>query len=315
MEEAEGGGWRGRLKVGVVVWHGVMAFEGVEARAGFSGGRLVLDSVAGNAVSGRVEGSFSADLGEDEVPFQAVLRGRGLNLALLSDRLGWREGRLAGRCDGELSLRRGMGAAGWLDGTGRFEVHNGSFIQVAPLRMVGEVLQIDELARMDFSRAQGQLRLGEAGVRFEELVADSPSLRLSLAGSIGYDGTVAMDGRMGVEEKIYKGLPPLVREGFSKGDAGGLPALSFKLGGTVDRPSTDLVERFLGRRLAYQLGGAVDRLFGSVRSVGRGVGSRGQANPSAKSGTDVLDSAESAVGVPSGAGERDGVVVEEGGVR
>jgi hypothetical protein len=96
----------------------------------------------------------------------------------------------------------------------------------------------------------------------DELILRSPNLRLTATGSISLrGGKLALDSVLAINDKIRSQLFRGIRENFVATSEPGQYALPFHVGGTVDKPKTDLMERAVGAELK-SLGGVIDALLG-----------------------------------------------------
>ena len=134
------------------------------------------------------------------------------------------------------------------------------------LAAVGQLLQIEELMQLDLQQAQAKFRLATGKFLIDELVLRSPNLQLSATGSVSFDGKLALESTLTINEKIRGQLFRGIRENFVATADPGRFALPFHISGTVERPRTDLMERAVGADLK-DLGGVIDALLG--RSKGK----------------------------------------------
>jgi len=148
-----------------------------------------------------------------------------------------------------------------LAGQGMIALRDGHVQQFSVLAAVGQLLQIEELTQLDLQQAQAKFHLTTGRFLIDELVLQSPNLQLGATGSVTFDGKLALDSTLTINEKIRGQLFRGIRENFVATAEPGRYALPFHVGGTVDRPRTDLMERAVGADLK-DLGGVIDALLG-----------------------------------------------------
>ena len=132
---------------------------------------------------------------------------------------------------------------------------------VAVLAALGQLLQIEELTQLDLEQAEAKYHLAGNTVLVDELLLRSPNLRLTATGSVSLRGKLALDSVLAINEKIRSQLFRGIRENFVATSEPGQYALQFHVGGTLEKPKTDLVERAVGADLKG-LGGVIDALLG-----------------------------------------------------
>jgi hypothetical protein len=89
----------------------------------------------------------------------------------------------------------------------------------------------------------------------------SPNVRLSASGTITFDGKLKLDSQLAINEKIRGQLFRAIAENFQPISDPGYFALNFQVGGSVDRPRTNLMDKLVGSDLK-DLGNAINSLFG-----------------------------------------------------
>ena len=160
-------------------------------------------------------------------------------------------------------MQRGKTAdPGCTTGSGSILLQNGRVQQFAVLAAIGQLLQIEELTQLDLEQAEAKFHLNGNTVLVDELILRSPNLRLTATGSISlHGGKLALDSVLAINDKVRGQLFRGIRENFVATSEPGQYALQFHVGGTVDKPKTDLVERAVGADLK-NLGGVIDALLG-----------------------------------------------------
>ena len=118
------------------------------------------------------------------------------------------------------------------------------------------------MTQLDLEQADAKYHLKGNTVHVDDLILRSPNLRLTANGSVSLrGGKLALDSVLAINEKIRSQLFRGMRENFVATADPGQYALQFHVGGTLDKPKTDLVERAVGADLK-NLGGVIDALLG-----------------------------------------------------
>src|SRR5438046_8523826 len=78
-----------------------------------------------------------------------------------------------------------------------------------------------------------------------------------------FNGRLKLDSQLVINDKIRSQLFKAIRQNFKPINEPGYSAIDFQVGGTIDRPSTNLMDRLVGRDLSSMLnsllGGKKDR--------------------------------------------------------
>src|SRR5207237_99826 len=82
-----------------------------------------------------------------------------------------------------------------------------------------------------------------------ELVLRSANIHLSATGTVSFRGKLHLSSRLAINEKIRAQLYKPIRANFRPTDEPGYSAVDFEVGGTVERPKTNLLEKVVGRDL------------------------------------------------------------------
>ena len=218
-----------------------------------------LSALSAHMAKGKLTGTFSMQPQAENSPFTVHAAFQGVQADEIVTQAGGPRGVIKGVVEGNLDASGNM--ADVLTGEGRIALRNGQVQQFPVLAAIGQLLQIEELTQLDLEQAEATFHLANREVLIDDLVLRSPNLRLSATGSVTLDGRLALNSSLQINEKIRGSLFRGIRENFVATDEPGQYALPFHIGGTVNRPSTDLMQRAVGPQLR-DLGGVIDALFG-----------------------------------------------------
>jgi phage gpG-like protein len=90
----------------------------------------------------------------------------------------------------------------------------------------------------------------------------SPNIRLTASGTVAFNGRLKLDSQLAINEKIRGQLFSAIRQNFQPASEPGYSTLDFQVGGSIDRPSTNLMDRLVGR----DLGNMINSLFGGGKA-------------------------------------------------
>ena len=220
---------------------------------------LDLSALSAHIAKGKLTGKFSMETQAENSPFTVHAAFQGVQADEIVTEAGGPRGVIRGVLEGSLDASGNM--ADVLTGEGRIALRDGQVKQFPVLAAIGQLLQIEELTQLDLEQAEAKFHLANGEVLIDDLVLRSPNLHLSATGSVTLDGRLALNSSLQINEKIRGSLFRGIRENFVATGEPGQYALPFHISGTVNRPSTDLMQRAVGAELR-DLGGVIDALFG-----------------------------------------------------
>src|SRR5262249_27479470 len=151
---------------------------------------------------------------------------------------------------------------GALLGKGEISLREGRVQQYSLLVLVGQILQIEELRELHLEQASARYHVSPGLITIDELILRTPNIRLAASGAVTFNGDLKLDSQLGINDKIHSQLFKAIRQNFQPSNEPGYYALDFKVGGTIDQPSTNLMNRLVGR----DLGNVINSLFGNERT-------------------------------------------------
>src|SRR5262249_18329563 len=119
-------------------------------------------------------------------------------------------------------------------------------------------------------------------------------VRLTATGTVGFDGKLKLDSQLAINDRIRAQLFKAIRQNFQPTNEPGYSAVDFQVAGTVDRPSTNLMDRLAGPHLSSMInsffgGGKKERTKKKKKQMEEAVpatpepGGAGRAVPTAPS--------------------------------
>lgn len=257
---------RGQVKINKIALRDRVYLSALRSAVRYDPDKLELAGISAQIAKGELTGDFSMAPQEEDSPFSVHANFHRVQADQLVADAGGSQDIVHGILEGTLEATGKTADPTALNGSGTITLQNGHVQQFAVLAAIGQLLQIEELTQLDLEQAEAKFHLKGNAVLVDELILRSPNLRLTAKGSISLrDGKLALDSVLAINEKIRSELFRGIRENFAATSEPGEYALQFHVGGTVDKPKTDLMERAVGADLK-NLGGVIDALFGHSKS-------------------------------------------------
>jgi type II secretion system protein N len=253
---------RGQVRIDHIALRDRVFLSALRSPVRYNPNELALSGLTAQVAKGQLTGDFAMAPQEEDSPFTVHASFHRLQADQLVAEAGGSRDIVHGVLEGTLDATGKTADPNALTGSGTILLQNGHVQQFAVLAALGQLLQIEELTQLDLEQAEAKYRLKGNTVLVDELILRSPNLRLTATGSVSLrGGKLALDSVLEINEKIRSQLFRGIRENFVATSDPGQYALQFHVGGTVEKPKTDLVERAVGADLK-NLGGVIDALLG-----------------------------------------------------
>ncbi len=224
---------------------------------------LELSNISARVADGEVNGYFAIQPEAEDSPFTATVNFHDVLADQIVENAGGPKGMVKGKLEGSFHASGKTSNPDTLIGKGEIFLREGRVQQYRLLVLLGQILQIEELQELHLEQADAKYHLNPGLVTIDELVLRSPNIRLTASGTVTFDGTLQLNSQLAINDRIRGQLFRAIRDNFHPIDDAGYSAIEFQVGGTVDRPSTNLVERLVGRDISSMLnsffGGKKDR--------------------------------------------------------
>src|SRR5438128_2136856 len=252
---------RGQARIAKIVLRDRVFLSELRSPIRYDPSELELSGITAQIAKGQLTGDFSMQPQAEDSPFTVHASFHRLQADQLVAEAGGSREIIRGTLEGTLEATGKTADPDALSGSGTILLQNGHVQQFAVLAALGQLLQIEELTQLDLEQAEAKYHLPGHTVPSDELLLRSPNLRLTATGSVSLRGKLALDSVLAINEKIRSQLFRGIRENFVATSEPGQYALQFHVGGTLEKPKTDLVERAVGADLK-DLGGVIDALLG-----------------------------------------------------
>jgi hypothetical protein len=222
---------------------------------------LELSKISARVADGEVNGYFAIQPEAEDSPFTTSVNFRDVLADQIVQNAGGPKGMVKGKLEGSFQASGKTGNPDALIGKGEIFLREGRVQQYRLLVLLGQILQIEELQELHLEQAEAKYHLTPGLITIDELTLRSPNIRLTASGTVAFDGTLQLNSQLAINERIRGQLFRAIRDNFHPIDSPGYSAVEFQVGGTIDRPSTNLVERLVGRDISSML----NSFFGGKR--------------------------------------------------
>jgi len=224
---------------------------------------LELSKISARVAEGEVNGYFAMQPEAEDSPFTTSIKFHDVLADQLVENAGGAKGMVKGKLGGSFQASGKTGDPEALVGQGEIFLREGRVQQYKLLVLLGQILQIEELQELHLEQADAKYHVSPGLVTIDELVLRSPNIRLTSSGTVAFDGTLQLNSQLAINDRIRGQLFKAIRDNFHRTDDPGYSAIEFQVGGTIERPSTNLVEQVVGRDISGMLnsffGGKKDR--------------------------------------------------------
>ena len=214
---------------------------------------LELSKISARVANGEVNGYFAIQPESEDSPFTTSVNFHDVLADQIVGNAGGPKGMVKGKLEGTFQASGKTGDPDALTGKGEIFLREGRVQQYRLLMLLGQVLQIEELQELHLEQADAKYQLSPGLVTIDELLLRSPNIKLTASGTVGFDGTLQLNSQLAINDRIRGQLFRAIRDNFHPIDEPGYSAIEFQVGGTIDRPGTNLVERLVGRDITSML--------------------------------------------------------------
>ena len=253
---------RGKAKVAKISLRDRFFLEQLQSPLRYEPDVLELSKISAHAGSGEINGYFAMQPEAEDSPFTTRVTFSNVVADQIVADAGGAKGIVQGKLEGSFQASGKTADPDALIGKGEIFLRDGRVQQYGLLVLLGQILQIEELRELDLEQAHVKFHVNPGLILIDELLLHSANIRLSASGTVTFDGKLELDSQLAINEKIRGQLFKAIRQNFQPASEAGYFALDFQVDGSVDRPSTNLVDQLVGR----DLGNVINRLFGGGKT-------------------------------------------------
>ena len=253
---------RGDAKIAKISLRNRFFLEQLQSPLRYEPDVLELSRVSARAGSGEINGYFAMQPEAEDSPFTTSVTFRNVLADQIVAEAGGPKGTVQGKLEGNFEASGKTADPDALIGKGAIFLRDGRVQQYSLLVLLGQILQIEELRELHLEQAEAKYHLSPGLVTIDELILRSPNIRLSASGTVAFDGKLNLDSQLAINERLRGQLFKAIRQNFQPIDEPGYFALDFQVGGSIDRPSTNLMDQLVGRDLSNM----INSLFGGGKT-------------------------------------------------
>lgn len=233
------------FKAARVVLHGWAAFEQVKGTATHSDGGFMVRDLTADCGGGRATGGeftykegtpSSARIALDRVSIDRAFRSGG---AKPPD--------VTGLISGEAQITGLGGDKNAVTASGNVALKDANCRQIDLARQIAELLQLDASGLLELVEAKANFQIAKERVILAPMDISAPPLGMSLTGSAGFDGTLALGANLNAPADFIEERG-LVAGQFSPPDQNRRRGVQFDIKGSLKKPKNNLAERVTGTR-------------------------------------------------------------------
>ncbi len=250
------GGGSGFFKARLSTWMEAVQLKNIEGGLLLRESQLSLEDIQASCGGGGVRGSAELRW-KDRYPFSLEFSTQGVDLEKMTEELP--SLRLAGQARGGLRLEGDAEQAETWRGTAAVDLQEGKFKGVNVLQMIGQIFQIQEITNLKVREGRLRARIEDSKVHLDEIHLDAGDVVLSAPGSLDFKRNLALNAQLSLQQRLLSGrISQMLGNSFSPADDTGRRSIAFQVAGSLDKPTTNLLEKVAGEGL----GGVVSQLLG-----------------------------------------------------
>jgi hypothetical protein len=216
--------------------------------------QLTLPNINAAWGGGLVAAAF--ELSSSSTPsFSTNVSAENVSLASLATDAGFNPEGTDGRLSGTFTLTGTPGIVSTYTGAARIHCLEARMLPIDPIRQLGDMFQIQELQVLELDTAEANATIAGGGIRVENITLATDNVILDAKGDVAFEGTLALDARFHVSERLRKKTAGILGKKFTASETKGFSHMPFSVTGTIHHPKTDLLDKIVGARLQRDLGG------------------------------------------------------------
>ncbi len=250
----------GTATIGKIVWADSVTFEKISTPFQYKDGAFNLPEISAAFAGGTVTGRYTTHTEKSRNPFKVALTLNKLDLNRLSTQLGSAADVTMGTLTGQVEWF-GDAQSDRYQGEGHLDLRDAQFHQLDLFQNIGEILGMRELSDLRVKDGHSDLRLSGEKITVEKLVLNTSDLQLAVHGTARLDKKLNLTAQLSAADDVIQRLPAIIRDSFAE-SVDGRRAIDFDITGNTDKPKTNLLDKFVGRKINSQFGDVLNAIFG-----------------------------------------------------
>ncbi len=253
----------GAVNIDRVQWH-ALPLTNVRAPFQYAEGTVTLTPLEATLAGGALSGALSIQAGVQGLPFTGDLKLAGADLAKLMNETAWAPNQFGGRIDADLAMHGTVRKLVKVEGQGSLKLTGAAITGFEFFSTIAEGLHIPEMADMHLGDSSVVFHLGDEKVFVDSLALNAAALKVLANGLVRLNGRITIDARLVLAERTVAEMPDFARA-FVEQATNGESGIDFKVGGTMEKPKTDLLDKVAGKKTIGQAADIVSNLFGDKK--------------------------------------------------
>ena len=240
-----------------VVWNSLRprAFAG---RFEWDHGRLSLPDLRADLAGGQLTAQVEW---QPDQTFAAATSLEAVSLKTLATDAGLEADGTQGQLFGRLVLGGTAGQPASFAGSAEASLLEARMEPIELIRQLGELLRVDELRMLELKAAEAAFTIRDEKVLVDRLLLASENFMIDASGETAFTGALDLDARLHVNEKMRRDTRGLIGKNFQPSETEGYTHLPFSVTGTLARPKSDLLDKFVGLKIGQDVGGLLKNLL------------------------------------------------------
>lgn len=223
-------------------------------------GHLKITDMQGSWAQGTLKGALEISQTPDSF-FTGSLAAENVSLQKLAEEAGFTAEGTQGFLFAKTNLQGIPGQPESFTGEASASLTEARMQPIDPLRQLGELLRINELRILELRNAQTALIIRDGKILVDRLELESANLLVDATGEAGLDGSLDLDSRFHVTQKLLRDSLGFMGSKFQTSDREGYAHMPFSITGSMSRPKSDLLDKLVGVRIGDDVGGLLKNLL------------------------------------------------------
>jgi len=233
---------RGQIHARRMSWGGLLACENMTSPLELQDEVILLPAITADMHGGRVEGSARLDLGLGGPRYESNLLLSQVNLATLLHDLQASSGLASGLLEARAQFNGTLQDPTLVRATGEFEIRNARIFLLSGISPLDQLIDLPELRAHTFPSLKGTFKIAEEVITFYNIEAASDSVQITATGRAGIDRTIDFDVSLALRAELAAKIPEKNRARLTP-RPDGFSVITFNIGGTMDDPRSNLLEK------------------------------------------------------------------------
>ncbi|MEI8294086.1 MAG: AsmA-like C-terminal region-containing protein [bacterium] len=279
-KESPDGSAKGTFLIKNAVFSESVRFTDIKGNFEYHKGQLQITDMQGDWAKGRVTGTVEFSNAPESF-FSGWLAAENVSLQKLAEDAGFSAEGTQGLLFAKTRLQGIPGQPASFTGEASARLSEARLQTIDPLRQLGELLRINELSVLELRTAETALTIRDGKILVDRLELASANLLMDATGTASLDGSLDLDARFHVTQKLLKDSLGFMGSKFQTSEREGYSHMPFSITGTMARPKSDLLDKLVGVRIGDDVGGLLKNLLRMPKKEKKKKDKEPAATPSA----------------------------------